>query len=278
MNEHAILRRAGIVACLSIPGNVTMLALGAFPYPDNNRPGQEYYDYLTHRHTAELGVLSYFIIVYSALTFMLLLAYIYQQREGRTTIPVLMIIGGMIAFIASMVALMASWVAPAFMAHGNPSFGHSETDLTIFQDHWHTAQLMWTFGVTLLAPVWAGIYLANRRHPILPRWLGHWGALLSIATSATSPLFMFVTTGPWSPTSVFQYLLTAFPTWGWITTTGIYLLLRNKTHRNLSRHVATPNEENKRMSPSTPEGCRHTSRESRPGSASPNQPARRPSA
>ncbi len=225
MNENRTLRWAGLCGAAVLPPTIVILALNDFPYPDDTLPGQAYWDYMMPHYTAEVGGIIWIYTVASALLFTLLLARAYHLRAGHTTATGIAMSGCMIAFVSNTFMNCTAYMVPTMMARGLPSFG-TEADLQLFTYSWNFTQLGNAVSTSLLAIVWGAIFIANRSHPILPRWLGHWGAGLAVVVNVISPVFVLLPTGPWSPSSLFHFLMQGGPTWGWITAAGIYLLLR----------------------------------------------------
>ncbi|MFE5853482.1 hypothetical protein ACFQ61_09750 [Streptomyces sp. NPDC056500] len=222
--ERRHLRAAGIIGIFPLAGVVIVLALGRFPYPDNNRPGHEYLDYVLPRHAAETQGIVWSAMVVTMLAFIALLAVAYMRRAGRITATAMSMIASMAVFAATSIVNLGMYMGLVITGHGYAGFGVSATDQTMVTFAWNTVNAVYAIGAVLAAMTWAAIAVANHRHAVLPPALGTRGAAVVSACNAATVGLLYVSTGPWSPGSVLWFGLQGLPTFGWTLIAAVFLL------------------------------------------------------
>lgn len=218
------LRAAGIFGLFPLGGAVILLALGRFPYPDNNRSGREYLDYALAQHAAETQALTWSTVVGAMLAFTVLLAVEYMHRAGRATASAVFMIATMTAFTTASIINLGMYIGLVMTGHGYPAFGTTTTDQMTVTFAWNTANAVYAVSAALAAMTWAALATANHAHPVLPPALGTWGAATVSACNTASLCLLYVSTGPWSPSSILWFVLQGLPTFGWTLIAAMYLL------------------------------------------------------
>lgn len=209
------------------------LSLGDWPYPDVNLDGREYLDYT--RKAGQPQVLLYLLAGTALLLFAICLGLAYCERAGRTTGAALTIWLSMTAFTASGYVAGGLLGAITLVRQGFPSFGTTAADLNLTTFTWAVMNMTYLVAFPLLGITWCAIAAANRAHPLLPAALGGGSAVTVGLINFAALLSVFVPTGPWSPGSVYFFLLQGGSTFGWLAITG-FVLVRSASPSHGANH------------------------------------------
>ncbi|MGA5135330.1 hypothetical protein ACPCTO_36730 [Streptomyces olivoreticuli] len=216
-------RWIGLLGLSPLSAAIVMLSLGRFPVPDCNLPGQVYLDYIAN-HTAEVQVIVTLAAAVTSLTFMTLLASIYTRLAGRPILASRLITSGITAYVAVSTVSVGGYAGIILLARGYPSFGTDPVDLKLITLTWDLGNATYALNGGVLAMVWIAIAVVNRTHPVLPRALGHWGAIFVAVINAASLGTVFIYTGPWAPSDTATFITQTGITYAWIATTGVVLI------------------------------------------------------
>ncbi|MFD5417331.1 hypothetical protein ACFWJT_04710 [Streptomyces sp. NPDC127069] len=226
MLENHRLRLTGLIGLLPL-AIIPCVAVGnGFPYPDDSLDGQTYLAYAVPR--GELQIIFALVFQLSIALFLWLLALTVVSRSGRLGLAPLAMIGGGIGFVASFMTWSAVYLEIVMMGRVHPDLRDDHAALLIVSNSWNLIQVNYTISLIPLGFSWAAFAIANREHHILPAWLGTWGSWLVTAVSIPQIAFIFIHTGPWSPTSLGPFLLQAIPMCAWTTAAGIAFIRRGR--------------------------------------------------
>lgn len=226
MREQIYLRRAAYAGTVPLLAYAGLVALRPFPYPDNNRPGREYVDYIYPRHTAVAQSVISVIVVGLLLLFTVNLAQAYRERAGRTTAASTAMVTAMAAYAAIGVVTGGFYAAAGQLVRGYPGFGNAPEDFKLVTFAWVAGNTTYVLGSIPMAIVWMAIAWSNHSHPVLPRALGGWCAGAVATANLVSLGSLFIYTGPWGPGASFCLLVQGGSTYLWITATSLVLLRR----------------------------------------------------
>lgn len=223
-HERRNLRLAGYTGLFPLIVFCALVALGRFPYPEDNVPGRKLITYVLPHRTGELQTIMWGCVLMAMLVFFVLLAVAYMRRAGRPTASSLAIITGMAAYATLELAGLGVYAGVVLWARGDPSFGSNPADLRLITFAWGSSNVMFVLGALPLAVTWTALAAANRADPLLPRALGGWCAGAVAAVNVGCLGSVFVDTGRWSPTSIYELVLQMAPIFGWMIVAAVALL------------------------------------------------------
>ncbi|NGO69892.1 hypothetical protein [Streptomyces boncukensis] len=224
--EQWYLRWTAIFGLAPLPLLVLPLSLGKFPYPANNADGQEKLNYILPHYRGEVGVICWLGLTVALMMFSILLAFAYITRARRVTASGVILIASASTFAAMNLIVSAAYAALPLLSRGKPAFGTGPADYTLVTFGWVTSNLTYLMSAPMMGMMWAAIAVANRTHPLLPRGLGGWCAVLIAVNANLWLASLFVRTGNWSPGSALQVVAQMGPILVWTTAVSVFLLAR----------------------------------------------------
>ncbi|WP_316528150.1 hypothetical protein [Kitasatospora brasiliensis] len=229
MRERDASPWTALLGVMPLLAGALTVAVGHYPYPDNNLDGRKYLAYMLPRHVAEVQAIAWSVAVLAISAFFVLLARAHARARGRMGLPEIVMTVGAAMFGGLQLVVTGLYAGAALFARGYPAFGSTPSDLRQISFMWVSLNSLYVVSLLPLASVWIAVVYANRAHPVLPRALGGWMAVVVAVVNTANIATLFITTGKWSAGCVIPFTIHAAATFLWTAAAGFVLWRRART-------------------------------------------------